>query len=239
MEELSYESFGGDCTDTILFIHSLFASAKEWVSTMFYIREKRRFHFLLPSLEPSQFSNSERCIVLLAKLIREKAKNGKAHVVGLSVGAHIAVLLAKDHPHLVETLNISGYQDTSAISQQLLPFGIYLAMKISTPGTRKKALSLDECYGITRTLHISNTARELAVPTSIFAGRPSWGGDNEDVAKTLAVALRHENCRIQVKGGYTMSHRWNVNHPDVYATVILAWIDNSWPEELKAYFRDL
>jgi len=41
---------------------------------MFYIREKRQFHFLLPSLEPSQFSNPERCIVLPAQLIRDKAK---------------------------------------------------------------------------------------------------------------------------------------------------------------------
>ena len=53
-------------------------------------------------------SNVGYCLNLLANSIRTEAEGGKAHLVGVSIGAHIAVLLAQRYPRLVISLTISA-----------------------------------------------------------------------------------------------------------------------------------
>jgi pimeloyl-ACP methyl ester carboxylesterase len=72
----------------------------EWGSTVRYIAKKRSFHFLLPSLQAHQISDLDYCIELLATCIHFEAKSVAAHVVGLSIGTHIAILLAARYLHL-------------------------------------------------------------------------------------------------------------------------------------------
>lgn len=47
---------------------------------------------------------------LIAQLIRKHAVNCRAHVVGHSLGAHIAINLAGSYPELVNTVFVSGFE---------------------------------------------------------------------------------------------------------------------------------
>src|SRR5258708_4673753 len=103
--ELVFESCGdknSGSVETLLFIHSFMNSKIEWISTIYYIEKTRRpFHFLLPSIQLKQMSNADHCVDLLADLIRTEAKECRAHVIGLSIGAHISALLAQRYPKLI------------------------------------------------------------------------------------------------------------------------------------------
>lgn len=195
---------------------------------------------LLPSIQLKQMSNTYHCVDLLADLIRTKAKDGRAHVIGLSIGAHISVLLAQRYPKLVTTLIISGYCGFSRIGQHLLPTGIYLVSRIVARGTTNSPLSFSESRGIADILR-SFPRKPLPTRTLIVVGmRPtalSKTSDSPKVAKALQRSLN--SGQAVVKGGGSMGHRWNVNHPDDFAELILAWIDNTWSESLENKFMDI
>jgi pimeloyl-ACP methyl ester carboxylesterase len=189
-------------------------------------------------------SNADHCVDLLADLIRTEAKEGGAHVVGLSIGAHISVLLAQQYPELITTLTISGYCGFSRIGKQLLPAGIRLIARIATRGTTNSPLSFSESRGIADILR-SFPKEPLPIRTLIVVGmRPtafSKTSDKPKVAKALQKSLSSNKWEAVVKGGDSMGHRWNVDHPDVFAELILRWIDNSWSESkiLEKEFKDI
>lgn len=251
----SYESYNNEASETILFIHSLFSSAKEWRKVAEYIEKKpgkRSFHILLTSLQSNQISNLEHCISLLTNLIRTKAKNGKAHIVGLSIGGHIAVLLAERYPELVETLNISGYNRFSMLSRRLLPFGIYLLRYNQSLYENVTRFSLAESYGVADILLSSNTVTAIPMRTLIIVGMRRIlfrkHADSPKAAKALAKAISNDDQEIEVKGGRKMGHCWNRGKPKVYASTVVAWIEGTWPlawiegtepEDLSREFDDL
>jgi pimeloyl-ACP methyl ester carboxylesterase len=187
-------------------------------------------------------SNIDYCTDLLANLIRTEAKEGRAYVVGLSIGAHIAVLLAQRYPKLVITLTVSGYCGFSRIGQQLLPRGIRLVSHLAARGTINNPLSITESRGLADILR-SFPKEPLPIRTLIVVGmRPTALGktsDNPKVAKALQRSLSSGQWKAIVKGGDTIGHRWNVDHPDDFAELILAWIDNVWSEKLERKFKDI
>jgi pimeloyl-ACP methyl ester carboxylesterase len=200
---------------------------------------KREFHFIYPTIEPREMSNLNDCIDFLANLIQRETKNSRVHIVGLSIGVHLAVHLAQRYPQLVLTLNISGYNGFSGITQQLLPAGIRLLSHLSA----EPPLSHSESHGVANTLLLSPKVEPLPMRTLILVGLcPTLfhkSNDDPKVAKELQRALSGNQSEVVVKSGRLMKHRWNVGHPDLYAKVILAWIDNSWSEDLEEEFEDL
>jgi hypothetical protein len=52
-------------------------------------------------------------------------------------------------------------------------------------------------------------------------------------------ALSSGQWKAMVKGGDSIGHRWNVDHPNDFAELILGWIDNSWSESLERTFKDI
>ena len=72
------------------------------------------YHLLVPDLPGHGDSSSIRLTSIedvagrVAELIREKAHGGKAHVVGLSLGAQVAVYLLAQAPELVDHAVISS-----------------------------------------------------------------------------------------------------------------------------------
>jgi pimeloyl-ACP methyl ester carboxylesterase len=109
---IGYESFFEDGEETVVCIHSLFSSSIEWKSTALHRNHDNidtRFHVVLTSLKPHEISNLDYCVSELARLIEKRGKNGKVYVVGISIGARIAVSLAMSHPEIVSSLVVSGH----------------------------------------------------------------------------------------------------------------------------------
>jgi hypothetical protein len=212
----------------------------EWIAIKYFIEKaKREFHYIHPTIKPRAMSNLNSCIDFLANLIQAEAKNGRAHVIGLSIGAHLAAHLAQRHPRLIISTLMSGYNDFSGIEKQLLPLGIHLLSRLSP----EPSLSHSESRGVANTLLLFPKNEQLPTRTLIIValGLNLFGKSSDDpkVAKKLQRALSGNHSEVIVKGGESIKHRWNVNRPDLFAKVILACVDNSWPEELNEEFEDL
>lgn len=121
---------------TVLFIHSPLSTGDQWAGVLFYLQTyMKHLHILIPSFDAVDLSSSSRAVSLLSNLIRERARRGVAHVIGLGTGAHIATLLAQDNGMLVSTLLVSGYRQWTLLQRLLLPYGLFAAHKLHTYGT--------------------------------------------------------------------------------------------------------
>ena len=108
-----YTSVSGTPTGaTIIFLHGGGGAGWMWQPQVEAL--KSDYHLLVPDLpeqgrsadiKPYSISGSVDCV---AELIRSQAHGGKAHVVGLSEGAQIAVALLAAAPELVEHAIISS-----------------------------------------------------------------------------------------------------------------------------------
>lgn len=100
--------------ETIIMIHILFSCHLEWKQVWPKLAE---YHLLVPDLPCHSRSKGvcrkdefsvELCADLLADLIRSRAHDGRAHVVGLSTGGFIAMELIRRHPDVVASAMICG-----------------------------------------------------------------------------------------------------------------------------------
>ncbi len=112
MTKIFYETHGAENGQSIVFLHGGGAAGWMW-------REQVRafsphYHVLTPDL-PGQGQSAgagpystERAADLVAELIREQARGGRAHVVGLSEGAQVTVALLARAPEVVERAVVSS-----------------------------------------------------------------------------------------------------------------------------------
>ncbi|TKA62611.1 hypothetical protein B0A55_11251, partial [Friedmanniomyces simplex] len=108
---LPFTEMNNDATATIVFIHGAFTDRRDWDQVAPHLSN---YHLLLPDLpshgqanhiEPFSKQLSAR---LLADLIRQHAKGGRAHIIALSLGAFVAIELASVNPDVVDEMFISG-----------------------------------------------------------------------------------------------------------------------------------
>ena len=109
--QLFHITLNDDKPDTILLLHGLMCSHREWtrIASSLY-----KYHLLIPDL-PGHCSSDNlgpftlsRASELVGNLIRVHAHNSSCHVVGFSGGGFVAVELANRYPELVQSLMVSG-----------------------------------------------------------------------------------------------------------------------------------
>lgn len=100
--------------ESIVLLHMLFSCHLEWKQVCLKLAE---YHLLVPDLPCHSQSKGvcrkdefsvELCADLVADLIRKRAHDGRAHVVGLSTGGYIAMELVRRHPEVVKSAMIAG-----------------------------------------------------------------------------------------------------------------------------------
>lgn len=109
---LSVRECGSASAPTICFLHGGGASGWMWEPQVEALQHE--YHCLIPDLpshglsvavQPFTIADSARRI---AELISERAHDGRAHVIGLSEGAQIAVQLLATSPELIDHVIISS-----------------------------------------------------------------------------------------------------------------------------------
>jgi len=110
--DLYFDASGSGNQKTIVFLHGGGAAGWMWKEQVKSFSAD--YHVLVPDL-PEQGKSTyagpyktEKAANMVAELIRAQAHGGKAHVVGLSEGAQVAVALLADSPEVVDHAVISS-----------------------------------------------------------------------------------------------------------------------------------
>jgi len=191
---------------------------------------------LAPDLMPEQLSDCNKCVSYLADLIKTKAKNGKAHVVGLSAGAHIAVKLAAAYPSRVSSVLVSGLVTYPSLVRPLTILPIYTGKWIRSRVYGGPAFTLRECTSIVKLLAPLRDLRAFKTRIMIVVASRH---DNPQPALALKRVLSSRCVDVQVKTGRYLRHCWNLQRPELFAELIMARINNTWSDYLEDHFDDL
>jgi pimeloyl-ACP methyl ester carboxylesterase len=119
LEQLFHLSLNEDKPTTVLLLHGLMSSHREWAAISPSLSD---YHLLIPDLPGHcssahlRLSTLSTAADLVAKLIRAYSHNSTCHVVGFSGGGFIAVELANKCPDLVQSLFVSGVVSNSVQS---------------------------------------------------------------------------------------------------------------------------
>jgi pimeloyl-ACP methyl ester carboxylesterase len=131
---LFYDSINRSAKSTIVLIHGACCSGSNWDLVVPHLTT---YHLIIPDLPGHRKSQHitpfsvKYSALLLAQIIRKHAINGRAHIVGHSLGAHVAISLASSHPDAVIDVFISGFEIYPPTTfSSLAPYAIWLDHRI-------------------------------------------------------------------------------------------------------------
>lgn len=256
---LPHTSFNPTASATILLIHGAFATGmEEWHKVIPHLDS---YHVLIPTL-PSHRGSSIKTSASypstlvdtsahqLAALIRAGAVNGKAHVVGFSWGAHVAIRLISGYPDVVDAALVTGYNVLPAFYRVGLTYAMFLSMRLSAaisimlPRSPPEPSDIEYENGepLVSTGYPLNVYREV-VNTLCHSHWPEpW------TARTLIIAARKTGAlyvadhledavrlrKIGTAGNpdtlacthHGLRHAWHRELPDFFAETLRAWLES-------------
>ncbi|HSR03569.1 MAG TPA: alpha/beta hydrolase [Proteiniclasticum sp.] len=254
--QLYVEESGKVGAPSIVFLHGVGTSSWMWWRQVSMLPD---FHCLNVDLPGHGESVHVKWISLadtahqIAKLIESRATNGRAHIVGLSLGAYIGLLLIEHHANLLDSAILSGVTSSPIPNRFLLGPQLWLisVSKRSRKSLEKQAkylhLASDEQVAFVenfmkmsmmtyRTIYkevvkfkVSSALEEANVPTLICAG----GMESKVILQ--AVHMLPE-ILPDAKGCIApgLDHGWNLEAPDLFNAMVRAWINQeSLPSEIK------
>ena len=232
----------------ILFIHGAFVSGAEWDLVTPFLADD--YHILLPDLlghggsrEIGSFSK-ELAAELLANLICERTLDGRAHIVGFSLGAHVAIELASQYPRCVNSIFVSGYEVYN-VSPHKLMAGMQLDNLLSSLMPRGMVRWLMDGTDLAIPPFTPPPSLRLAVAETMCMKDAEWPAPW--LAKTLVVAAGkggilptadhlHDARRLKDIGRKgneetkavthpRMRHPWNRQAPELCARAVRKWFE--------------
>lgn len=240
--------------ESVLFLHGGNVAGWMWHDQALALRQH---HSLVPDLpgfgasSSIQWTTLEEVVDSLAEVIAERAHGGQAHVVGLSLGGVLGVLLTARHPHVVRSTLVSGaaINGVHGVTRALGIWQLRLWSSSLYWGSVAKAFRLPQ----------DSVARFVATGTGI--DRPSAlrmmtqvydGLSDADVAglsavrfPVLAIAGERESTLVRQSltriTGYApgtaarlaprMHHVWSAEDPKLFHRVLLHWLTRAEPSE--------
>jgi len=249
---------------TVVLLHG--GGASRWVWNPVAAHLMDQFHLLVPDLlehgrSGGVFSMS-RNTELVAELIALKAHGGKAHVVGLSIGAQLGLELLAHFPQSVSSALLS-----SPLTQRIPGLALlsdarwdrvvralmsgYMRVRTFPPLVRanQRALSIPARYYPEL---LEDTAR-LSLDGFMRMMRANLNFRISDALKGVQVptlltvsskeppAMGHsvDEGVARIPGARAVNvpgaaHNWNLQKPELYAQTVRTWIrEQSWPAELE------
>lgn len=238
---------------TILLLHGGGLSSRMWQPQFDRLKE---FHLLAPDL-PEQGKSCDVTPFTLrgaaeavAEVLRERTPDGRAHVVGLSLGGAVALEMARLFPQQVASLMVTG--TAAGLSPMLgkislASAGIYNWLKPETlvklsytqfgiPPEYHELVHDDLAATATEafTVHLTQALMEMQLPADYQGPALFMVGSKETIpAKQAArklVSLLPQAIGKQVPG---QGHVWNLSAADLFSAVVRAWVTGApLPSEL-------
>ncbi|MEO8611239.1 MAG: alpha/beta hydrolase [Chloroflexota bacterium] len=238
----------------IVFLHAVSTSSWMWMAQAERLAD---FRCLLVDLPGHGESNQQPWISMqdtasqIAELIRTRA-GGKAHIVGLSLGAYVAAQILAGAPEVVDHAILSGLNVLPLPNTPLMKMMGYAMLPFfkTNPFIRMNAESLHipeaERANYARSVRqtapsaflrassnavdfrLSQDLKRATCPTLVVAGE----NEVDLIRQSIALLIQTlPNAR-----GYlapNVGHGWNGEAPDLFAQMIRAWVeDRPLPPEL-------
>jgi pimeloyl-ACP methyl ester carboxylesterase len=241
---------------TIVFLHGVGASGWMWDKQIAALAD---FHCLNVDLPGHGKSNHEVWVSLtdtadqIAMLIQARATNGRAHIVGLSLGGYIALALLEHHADRLDRVVMSGVTIAPMPNRALLPVQLSLmsvllkrrwfvkmqARSLHLPPDMQSAftnnllaMSMQAYRRIWEEgvhFHAPTSLRYVNTPTLITAG-----SRESRIITQAVVTLSNLMPNAQGRLALGLGHGWNVEAPDLFNAMVRAWIlDTPLPYRLQ------
>jgi pimeloyl-ACP methyl ester carboxylesterase len=241
------QEFGSATAPTIVFLHGGGVGGWMWKPQIAQLKDE--YHLLVPDLpEHGQSANVtpmtlQNAAAQVAELIRTSAHGGRAHVVGLSLGAQTTIELLSQSPELVDRAIASGplmrplpgIGTTNLIAKMYWPFrNLKWLVKWNMQGLGVPAEYFEEFRNDTANMtidgfvrmtlangsnHIPPNLQAVTVPTLLLVGEKELKIMKESVRDLLAVMPSAQGC--VVSGAI---HNWSLQLPDLFTQTVRAWI---------------
>ncbi len=247
MMELYVQEIGPVNAPSIIFIHGAVVAGWMW---HWQVEElSQDYHCLVPDLpghgqspDVKTFS-LENATIQIAELIRSRAHEGKAHLVGHSLGGALTLKLMETYPELIDHAIITGPSGGPLpgfmlnITRLFLPLmrrefmlrqnarylhipnNIYSAFKESQ--LRFTSRTYTDVMAEVDRFRISSRLNEIQQPLLAVVGEKEPKTMFLQAHKAVST-LPNAVGRIAPKG----SHGWNSIDPDLFNRMVRAWINN-------------
>lgn len=233
-------------TPSIVFLHGVGTSGWMWWRQTAAFAD---YHCLNVDLSGHGKSSAVRWVSFadaadqVAAMIRERASEGRAHVVGLSLGGHVALLLLERHASLVEHALVSGVTAAPMPNRRLLKPQVWMmstarksrwlvdrqARALGLPPEQQAAfidnflsMSMSTYEQIAKEAAYSTVSPALAqvtTPTLLIAGSRETA-IIRDAVRVIATLMPHAQGRLAPNVG----HGWNVEAPQLFNATMRAWV---------------
>ncbi|KAJ5732138.1 hypothetical protein N7493_003619 [Penicillium malachiteum] len=255
--ELFYQVHNPTGKETILLIHGACGSSIGWREVIPALIEKD-YHILAPDLPSHGNSLSiqpftvEYSAKLIINLIIKYAKNSRAHVVGLSLGAHITACIAEQAaPGTIQSIIAAGYNNIPR-SRYLIPliaptsYVLHHLVSFAQGPSKEVAqvLNGEASYGliaeVARVIFQPRALGEIPVKSLVICAgsKDNWiTRDNSESSKKLfemVVGGKEGGSRVVVHDG--IKHAWHVLSPELFSQTVLNWVRG---EPLDSGFQDI
>lgn len=245
-EQLFHASHNKDGQDTIIFLHGLCSSSSEFSLVVPFIPTK--YHILIPDFPGHSRSagiplrSFQTVIDHIVDLIKNCAHGGKAHLVGLSFGGFTALTLCAQQPDLVHTCFATGASypnDTwhmkvaPYVGMAFRPFykmhgigtflhGCPIPPQIIADWKGNDSWAIHK-FGF-KCLTKEYRRQPVVVRTLLCSGSTR---DPIDAMEKHWQILKGEggNAQNDAVVARGMSHIWDIQAPELFAKLCLAWIE--------------
>ena len=254
---LYFRETGKNNTETILFLHAGMPSGWMWDK---HVESLKDYHCLVPdlpehgkSIEIKPFT-MEKAANEVIDIIKERAHGGKAHIVGLSLGAQVAVQIVSMAPEVVDHAVITGALIREVGSSFSIFMNIFhkIFMRLKDidffikRGMKMQSISLEYFEDVKRDTKaltwssLNNITREngsFRIPENLCRSKNRvlvlTGEKESKVFYESALDLNKCLSNSKAYKVANLGHTWPLESPELFSSVVRAWInDNQLPDTL-------
>ncbi|MEO0534439.1 MAG: alpha/beta hydrolase [Cyanobacteria bacterium P01_A01_bin.123] len=256
---LHVEDAGDRAKPTIIFLHSAGASSRMWQTQMVHLTD---FNCLAPDLpghgQSSQtpWRSLDETAYLIAEVIQQRATHGRAHIVGVSLGAYVALQLLSRYPQVAERVILSGITAFPLPNRHPMIWmtqlmGPLMNSWLTTDFIIKlnvQAMKIPDCtfkrYHSELTHAVGNTMLDVLLEASRYKMPANINNIHHPTLITSGehdFHLVHESLPVLANAmpqgeGYLVpdaSHGWFFEMPDLFTQTVNAWCNaNTLPAAL-------
>jgi pimeloyl-ACP methyl ester carboxylesterase len=257
---LYFKEVGKGNSETIIFLHGGGIAGWMWDKQVEAFQD---YHCIVPdlpehgkSIEVGPFTMQGAADTII-DIIKNKAKNGKAHLVGISLGGQIIVQILSKAPEVVDHALISGtlvrsiphtetflkllnylikayepVKDTdffikANMRTYNMPKSLFNEFKEAT--RQIKPDSLNRILKENMLYKMPDGLEKTEAPVLVMAGEKDYEIIKES-ARDLLNVLPNSKGAVALKVG----HMWNIENPKLFNNVLRSWLkDEDLPKDIK------